>query len=511
MQRLHPGIAACVAGMLAVAGPARAEICDTGWDGDKLALSIAGRLDDDLVSIAGDTLEPVELKAGQIWAFFEAKYRLSRALEFGPTLVVCDGEQPNAFAISGERQRIIGVTVGMLRLLDGDVGMAAAVVGHEFAHHTLGHHAESQSRDTAIGIAALIAGILLDVASRGQAGALAGQGTRLANVAGSLVSRSFDRDQERAADEEGLKHMIAAGFDPQGALDLAERMSGEEGGAFGAFLATHPGWDERAERLRVLVAAWTQAQEANDSARSNDDVRKSFDAGMSAWQADDLAAAARELGIAAAAGHAPAQAALAEFYVEGLGGLPQDEVEAVKLYGLAARQGHVVGEASYGLAHLHGRGGLAQDDVEAVRWFRRAVQKGDAYSMVQLGVLYWRGTPRIPRDATEAARLFSMSAGLGHPLGQANLGAMYLMGLGGLERDEQEALRLTRLAAEQGNTVGQVNLAEMYERGTAGLPKDAGLAAYWYQQAAAQGDGVARAALARLARQGAKAATEAGR
>jgi len=67
--------------------------------------------------------------------------------------------------------------------------MAAAVIGHEFAHHTRGHRAEAAARDALIGLAGLIVGLALESKLQHRNPANAGLGQNLAQIGSTLVSR----------------------------------------------------------------------------------------------------------------------------------------------------------------------------------------------------------------------------------------------------------------------------------------------------------------------------------
>jgi TPR repeat protein len=136
-------------------------------------------------------------------------------------------------------------------------------------------------------------------------------------------------------------------------------------------------------------------------------------------------------------------------YEDGLGGLEQDEAEAVRWYRKAAEQGNADAEMWLGAMYVDGRAGLAQDYAEAVKWYRRAAEQGNANAEMWLGVMY---------DA----------------------------GLSGLAQDHAEAVKWYRRAAEQGNANAQATLGFRYERGQ-GVPLDYVLADMWLSLAAAKG------------------------
>jgi predicted Zn-dependent protease len=62
----------------------------------------------------------------------------------------------------------------------------------------------------------------------------------------------WSRMQESEADEIGLFIAADAGYDPQAAIPLWERMAGQSG-APAEFLSTHPSESTRIQRLRKLM------------------------------------------------------------------------------------------------------------------------------------------------------------------------------------------------------------------------------------------------------------------
>jgi len=202
--------------------------------------------------------------------------------------------------------------------------------------------------------------------------------------------------------------------------------------------------------------------------------------------------------VAAGQGNAQGQNGLGYLFQEGRGGLPKDDVEAARLFKLSADQGYPPAQNNLGRFYQAGRGGLPKDDREALRFYRLAADQGNAVGQVNLGFFYQEGRARLSRDEREAVRLYKLSADQGNALGQANLGFAYEHEFGGLPKDEREAVRLFKLSADQGNALGQANLGFAYLRGLGGLPKDEREAARLYKLAADQGNAAAQIALARL-------------
>ena len=78
-------------------------------------------------------------------------------------------------------------------------------------------------------------------------------------------------------------------------------------------------------------------------------------------------------------GHAGAQSALGLKYASGAG-VPEDDVEAVRLYRLAAEQGHA--GAQWLLGGMYGEGdGVPENDVLAYMWFRLSADQGNGSAL----------------------------------------------------------------------------------------------------------------------------------
>ncbi len=72
----------------------------------------------------------------------------------------------------------------------------------------------------------------------------------------------FSRSHETEADVLGLRYAIRAGYDPNEAPKLWERMAKLGGSDTPQWLSTHPASEARAENLRTLIPK-LQAEEAN--------------------------------------------------------------------------------------------------------------------------------------------------------------------------------------------------------------------------------------------------------
>jgi TPR repeat protein len=377
----------------------------------------------------------------------------------------------------------------------------------------LGHIAAAEQRRALFTVLGELAGVILEVKTQTKTN-VQGVGLEVGRLGASLISYKFDRDQEREADKTGFAYMVDAGFNPLGAVRLAETMQRYGAGGIGLFFDNHPGWPERTERFQSLIRESAKAQAtiartgektmlatASAGARQPpvalaptyqaSEAEKLLIEGLVALDKRDFPAAVAAIRTSTAWGYAPAQAALGRMYSEGLSGLPKDEVEAVRLYRLAAKQSNSDAMNNLGFMYENGRGGLSVDEAEAVRLYRLAVRLSNAQAMNNLATMYQRGGGDLPKSEIKAAELYRLAADRGNADAQVGLGTMYTRGEGGLRTDTAEALRLFQLSAAQGYAQGQFNLGVMYEFGWGGVAQDREVAVSWYRKAAAQGFAIA--------------------
>ena len=108
-----------------------------------------------------------------------------------------------------------------------------------------------------------------------------------------------------------------------------------------------------------------------------------------------------------------AQLLLGDMYAKGEG-VPEDDIEAVRLYRLAAEQGDVSAQFSLGFMYDKGEG-VAEDDVEALRWFLLAAEQGYAPAQSAAGLMYAHGEG-VAEDAVTAYAWFSIAAAQGNSI-----------------------------------------------------------------------------------------------
>ena len=131
------------------------------------------------------------------------------------------------------------VTTGLLQKASDD--QLLAVLAHEVAHEDLGHVAKAQALGTGLGIGAVILDQIIPGAGR------------VAPIAGALISRSYSRSEEYAADRHGVELLQRLGRSKDVMINtLTWLMSSEGSGGGGGFFSTHPATGDRIEELRRL-------------------------------------------------------------------------------------------------------------------------------------------------------------------------------------------------------------------------------------------------------------------
>ena len=156
--------------------------------------------------------------------------------------VIDDPETVNAWCMAGGRMAIYTGLIDRLPATDDEI---AQVMGHEIAHALANHTAERMSVAMATQAGVALAGILSDDA------AAALSVTALA--ATYAVELPNSRTSESEADEIGIELAAKAGFDPNAAVTLWQKMARESGGGPPQFMSTHPAPENRQQRLAELI------------------------------------------------------------------------------------------------------------------------------------------------------------------------------------------------------------------------------------------------------------------
>lgn len=154
--------------------------------------------------------------------------------------------------------------------------------------------------------------------------------------------------------------------------------------------------------VTIALAAEGRAQgEEKPNAVAN------FEAGIAAYQANDLPLAFEGFLEAAKEGHSDSQYNLALMYEQGIG-VRKDETEAVVWYGKSALQGNASAQFNLGVLYENGRG-TKVDFAKANEWYRKASVQGDALAIGNLGMLYVRGQG-VKANKTAGVALLLVSA-----------------------------------------------------------------------------------------------------
>jgi predicted Zn-dependent protease len=151
--------------------------------------------------------------------------------QLGWTFRVLDDPLVNAFALPGG---YVYVTRGIMAHLESEAELAG-VLGHEIGHVTARHSVNQMSKQQLAGLGLGIGMIVRPELQ--QLGDLAQTGM-------ALLFLKYSRDDERQADELGLRYALRGNYDPReipGVFSLLERVSAAAGaGRAPSWLATHP-------------------------------------------------------------------------------------------------------------------------------------------------------------------------------------------------------------------------------------------------------------------------------
>ena len=156
--------------------------------------------------------------------------------------IVDDAETVNAWCMAGGRMAVYTGLFDKLELTDDEF---AQIMGHEISHALANHTAERMSRAMATATGMAVIGAASDNSSVAMAGA-----SVLANVALTLPN---SRDAENEADVMGMVLATKAGYDPEAAVTLWQKMGDLNDERPAEFLSTHPAPQNRQAALNVMI------------------------------------------------------------------------------------------------------------------------------------------------------------------------------------------------------------------------------------------------------------------
>lgn len=156
---------------------------------------------------------------------------------------VIRSDELNAWAMPGGKMAVYSGLVEKLHLTDDEL---AAVIGHEMTHALREHSKAQVGQQLLTGIGMQIGSSILAQNSNVDPQTLQTGGALLSEYG---ISKPFSRQHETEADIGGLMLMAAAGYNPQAAPVVWQKM--EQAGSSGmpSFLSTHP---SGADRIQVL-------------------------------------------------------------------------------------------------------------------------------------------------------------------------------------------------------------------------------------------------------------------
>ncbi|MDU8923626.1 M48 family metallopeptidase [Pasteurellaceae bacterium LIM206] len=174
--------------------------------------------------------------------------------KFNWQINVIRSKELNAWAMPGGKMVVYSGLVENLNLSDDEI---AVVIGHEMAHALQEHSKKAQNVGVFTGIIGGVADIAASMALGVDTGGLATSAMDLG------VDKPFSRSNETEADEIGLILMAKAGYNPQAAPTLWQKMQKASGSHGGSLLSTHPSDAARQANLQRLMPQAMQIYNAS--------------------------------------------------------------------------------------------------------------------------------------------------------------------------------------------------------------------------------------------------------
>lgn len=156
---------------------------------------------------------------------------------------VIEAEDVNAFCMAGGKMAVYTGLLDKVKPTDDEL---AQVMGHEIAHALANHSSEKMSVQILTKVAVTTAAV-----AAGQDGRAVGDVAELAGKA--FVTLPNSRSAETEADKLGIELAAQAGYKPQAAITLWEKMMAATGShGKGDFFSTHPSSPNRIAALEEL-------------------------------------------------------------------------------------------------------------------------------------------------------------------------------------------------------------------------------------------------------------------
>lgn len=171
------------------------------------------------------------------------------ALNWNWEINVQDSKEVNAYCMAGGKIMVYDGLIDQIKPTDDEL---AAVIGHEMSHALREHVREQMSRAKAeqLGLLGLAAVIGISTKNADNANSALALGGTVAAVALTLPN---SRTAENEADEMGLELAARAGYNPDAAITLWQKMGALGGAKPPEFLSTHPTDATRINNIRALL------------------------------------------------------------------------------------------------------------------------------------------------------------------------------------------------------------------------------------------------------------------
>lgn len=164
-------------------------------------------------------------------------------------MTVIRSDELNAWAMPGGKMAFYTGLVEKLNLNDAEI---AAIVGHEMTHALAEHSKKDVGQKVLTGLATEIGGSILQ-ANTGIDSRVLGVSTSILSEYG--IDKPFSRSQEYEADAGGLRLMAQAGYNPEAALTVWDKMNkvNDNNNTLNSIISTHPNNNDRIAAMRKLL------------------------------------------------------------------------------------------------------------------------------------------------------------------------------------------------------------------------------------------------------------------
>ena len=174
---------------------------------------------------------------------------------------VLKSDEINAWCMAGGK---IAVYTGLLNTIQPSDDELAVVLGHEIAHALLSHQAEKMSRAQMQN-----AGISIGLITASALGfGVPGMGTLASSAAQLGLELPNSREAETEADQVGLRLSAEAGFNPEAAVSLWEKMAQYSNSKTPGWLSTHPDPGSRINAMRLEAEQLKPVYEAAKASKT---------------------------------------------------------------------------------------------------------------------------------------------------------------------------------------------------------------------------------------------------